>query len=277
MTSLADHDKVALQGHITAARILDACADAPIGQLSISRSAWFGVKAASALPALRSVERLWLWCAVTRPAMRHVIATTGLRVLDLLQIKGPGRLRDFADAHTLEVFRCNHCLREDDLLELSRCPSLREIGVQGADLTPRAWNALLRLPALQSLDLEGTAFDDRMAAGLLRAPALSALDLGATRITRVGLAHIARMHRLRSLDLWQTALEVGDLEPLADLPALEYLSFGEVEGAQRHDAGALVQRLVAMPALRRVWIDGIALSAAQRATLVARFPDAKIT
>ena len=207
---------------------------------------------------LVSVEQLQLRCATTRTAMRHVVGVPGLRVLEVLRLQSPGRLEGFAATHTLEVFRGNQGLSEADLVEIAACPSLRELSARGGDLTARAFEALLPLVHLESLDLEGTQFDDSMAARLHARASLRRLHVGRTALTREGLQHIARLRQLRSLDIRATPIDEADIDLLAALPRLECLALGQA-AAPPFDARTLLPRLQAIPALKHVVLEGVAV------------------
>jgi Leucine Rich repeat len=137
---------------------------------------------------------------------------------------------------------------------------------------------LLALPNLQSLDIEATKFNDRMAAVLHESPTLRSLDIGATRITGKGLEHIARLQHLRSLDLWATRLEEADFDLLARLPQLEYLSVGHYYGIRTpFNPDTLLKRLSAIASLKRLWLDGVLLTDAQKEKYKSRFADFRHT
>lgn len=272
-----EDDGVKLAGSVSAKAIRELERFGDIDRLSITRDSLLTTGLAQAFGALKSVKQLWLWCDVTPPAMQHVIGIPGLRVLDVLHIRHPGRLKSFQDANTLEEFRCNTGLTARDLLAVCMCQSLREIGAQSSMLNATVIDALLQLPALQSLDIEGSNFDDTMAEQLSASRCLRSLDIGATGITRRGLDAISRMDQLTSLDLWATGITDNDLDLLARLPSLEYLSLGNVEGGPAFDAGIILPRLLSMPSLRRIWLDGIELSPEQRASLEAKCSMVRIT
>jgi hypothetical protein len=270
-------DWAKLEGAFTAADVQSLRKLGHIEKLSITKGPRITAKTSRALSTLASVTWLWLWCEITRTAMRHVIAIRGLRDLDILGMTGPGILEGFASAGSLERIRANFGMTEQDLLEICRCRSLREIGAQNARLTPPVFEALLGLPQLEALDLEATDFDDEMAEQISSSDRLASLDVGAGKLSRHGLTHICKMKQLRSLDLWATRIEQDDVELLRDLPRLEYLSIGDYEGGKRFDAELLLPRLIGMPSLKRVWLDGVALTPDQRAQLEVRFSSVRIT
>jgi hypothetical protein len=277
-TSVPDaHGGYRIEGTPTAEAIRALGPARHIEKLSITRARLLTVELAKQFRLFQSVRWMWLWCDVTRAAMRHVVRVPGLQVLDVLDIKAPGKLEGFDAAPSLHTVRANHYLREEDVLAITRCPTLQELGIQGAELTPRVLAALLNLRELRALDVEGSAFDDRMAANLSESKALEALDVGGTKLTRAGLQQLTSMKQLRSLDLWATKVTEDDLELLGDLPRLEYVSVGNVDGLPSLDAAKLVPLLLALPSLKRVWLDGVTVTEAQKAALQAKLESVRIT
>jgi hypothetical protein len=275
---LTDNNEwVELKGAVTADDIRALADRGHMEKISLTHAPLLTAEVAQGFESLPSVSWLWLWCDVTRAAMRSVVATRGLKILDVLSLASPGKLEGFALANSLEEFRGNHALKEQDLLEVATCQSLREIGAQGASLSMRVIQALLGLPKLESLDLEATAFDDAMAQEISSSQSLVSLDLGATRLTAKGLKHICRMRQLRSLDLWATRIDEEDLELLQLMPNLEYISVGGMEGGVRLDAKRLIIRLAAIPSLQRVWLDGVIVSPQEKTALESRFSKVRLT
>jgi hypothetical protein len=133
-----DDGWVALEGVATPADIRRLRGTGHIDKLSVTKSVRLTARIAEAFSSIESVDWLWLWCDVTRTAMRHVVSISGLRVLDVLNITKPGRLEGFSSAVGLETFHGNHFLTEPDLLEVAACKSLREVGAQGAALSVQA-------------------------------------------------------------------------------------------------------------------------------------------
>jgi hypothetical protein len=241
-----------------------------IDMLSITEAPPLTVKRARLLRQLHSVARLWLWCDVSRIAMRHLLQIPGLEILDVLAVKGPGALSGFERAASLHTLRANHYLNEQDIFAIAKCAPLRELGIQGAKLTRAAIRKLLELPQLESLDLEGTPFTDTMARLLSKSTSIRTLDLGATRLTRTGLESLVTMSQLRSIDLWATRLSESDLELLLELPHLEYLSIGGYSGTTSLDPKRMVSLILTLPSLKHVWLDGIHVTPAQVASLEER-------
>jgi len=273
----ANDDWTERHGRVTVADIKRLRNGIAISKLSLTETPTLTARLAQALATLPAVDRLWLWCDVTRTAMRHVLAIPELRILDVLAIVKPGPLDGFSTAGHLEVFRGNGCLTEADLFEISRCMPLRELGAQGAKVSPQAIDAILTLPRLETLDVEGSAFNDVMAAQVSASTSLTSLDVGSTRITGAGLRSICKMTQLRSLDLWATAITEDDLDFLARLPNLEYLSVGDCEGDSTFHGESLLPRLAAIGSLKRVWLDGVSLDASHAEILAARYESVRIT
>lgn len=115
-----------------------------------------------------------------------------------------------------------------------------------------------------------------MAGRLSDAPALEWLEIGATRVTCAGLAQLSRIERLRGLDLWATSLREEDFELLHRFPALEYVSLGGYDDAPL-DGKIIVPLLLALPAMKRVWLDGVTLDRDQIEALEARFESVRST
>ena len=248
----------------------------PIECLTFGHGRLLDARRAKHLHALPPTRWLWLRGATTRAAIRQLVRIPGLDTLDVMQLRGPGAVSGLGDVTGLRTLRINGWLHARDLRGIAACPSIETLGAQGAELTPRALEALLAMPRLSALDLEGTDFDDAMALAVSRSTTLEWLELGSTRLTRVGVAHLARMPRLRGLDLWATPVSEADCAMLRELPVLEYISLGSHDDALL-DGAALLPLLLAMPALKRVWLDGVRLDAVQIATLEARFESVRLT
>jgi hypothetical protein len=203
-----------IKGEPTRGAIRELSSINRIDKLSITHAPLLTVELARRFHTLQSVGWMWLWCDVTRTAMRHIIQIPGLQIIDLLNLTKPGKLEGFGNAKSLHTVRANCFLREGDVLAISECANLIELGIQGAELTPRAIAALLALKHLRSLDIEGCDFDDSMAKQISVLHTLEELDVGSSRLTRSGLQDLVAMKKLRSLDLWATKLTESDLELL---------------------------------------------------------------
>lgn len=247
-----------------------------IDKLSVTKIPLLTVKLAQRLSEVRA-EHLWLWSVVTPRALNQIVQLSDLQVLDVLSIKGAGKLSGFRKAKTLRVLRANIGLREADLPEIAQCPQLQELGAQSAELSPTALAAMLAIPQLMALDIESTRFDDRMARQLSRSKSIESLDVGATRVSGIGLRHLVQMKQLKSLDLWATAIQEADLPLLFELPNLQYLSLGHYEGLPQLDAEKVCGFILESPSLKRVWLDGIRLNASQKDALEAKLDALQIT
>jgi hypothetical protein len=248
----------------------------PIEKLSLTKIPLITVKIARRLASLR-VDQLWLWCDVTRRAMQHIIQLPGLRVLDVLCIQGPGQMANFGAATDLEILRANHYMTEADLLQVTQCSQLHELGAQNSELTYKSMSAILSLPSLTALDLEATRFDDKMARQTSRSKTITSLEIGGTLITRMGLEHLVQMEQLQSLDLWSTTLNEGDLRLLLNLPHLEYLSLGTYDDRPPLNADEITKLLLDCPSLKRVWLSGIQLETSQKQALESKLDSLRIT
>lgn len=269
-----------LKGDITPDALRALQAVGHIEKLSITNIPLITVRHTCLLKELQSVGQLWLWCDITRRAMRHLIELRGLATLDVLCVRGPSSLGNFEKARMLETFRANLCLNEADVIQVAKCKSIKTLGIQNARLTESSFAAILTLPCLENLDIEATQFDDKMARALSRSGNLSALDIGATRITGRGLEHIVSMKNLRSLDLWETRLNEDELALLSELPNLEYLSIGNIEGNTEGcpalDIERIVPLLLGFPSLKRIWLDGIKCTSEHQRLLEAKFNSVRV-
>lgn len=268
-------DWVDLKGPFTLEDVRQLKRFGDINKLAVFDQPLLTTAVARGFSELKSVRWFWLWCDVKRAAMRYIISIPGLQELDVQHIKAPGKLTGFTET-SLATFRCNWSLDEHDLIEIASCKSLKNLGAQSSQLTLRAFKALLKLSHLQSLDIEATKFNDTMAALVSASPTIESLDIGATRITRKGLKHLCRMKQLRSLDLWACDITETDIDLLADLPNLEYLSIGEVGEKKTFNAATLIPRLYAIPSLKRIWLDGVRVSAEQKGELEKRYQYARV-
>lgn len=231
---------------------------------------------------LRGLRAAWLriWCEVTKAALTDVLAIEGLQQLDVFEIATAGTMPSFAPAGALEAFRCPTGIAPADIAAIVQAPALRHLSLQCAMLDMPLVRTFATLSNLRSLDIEATNFDDDMAEVITSHQTLTGLDVGATPLTARGLAHICRMRQLESLDLWATAIRVDDLQQLTALERLQYLSLGTVEGSDTdglcvegdpsHDARAVVDLLLRIPSLKRVWLDGVKLSPEQKHQLESR-------
>jgi len=242
-----------------------------INKLSLTGRKEVTIKVAKGLSGLKSVKELFLWSSVNRTAMRHVISIPGLEELNILEIQNPGKLKGFVEATDLKIFRCNHYMTEADLFEISKLPQVIEIGVQNSEITKKALVSLLKLPNLISLDLEATRFDDKAAAMMATSKVIKDLSICATKITKRGLKSICQMSQLESLDIWSTDICESDLKLLLRLENLEYLSLGGYQGQTSLTLKGIMPYLEQMPSLRRLWLDGVVLTEAEKKVMQSRY------
>jgi hypothetical protein len=264
-------DWVTLEGAINTADIRALGRLGHMEKLSLSKANLITTAIAKGFSSLKSVEWLWLWCTVTRTAMREIFSIPNLKILDVLALRHPGRLQNLTLAESLVTFRANHYMSEEDLFAVAELPALEELGAQNATLTEASLAALLDMPYLRDIDLEATCFDDTMAATISQVDRIRKLDIGATRLTGKGLKHICKMKQLRSLDLWANDITEQDLDMLADLPNLEYLSVGGYSGQTTLTSEGVVPRLKKIGSLKRIWLDGISVSEEEQKLLNVRY------
>lgn len=271
----SDSDQVSLSGDICARDLRNLPNRESVTSLNIE-GARLTARIAAGMVGLTLLRELRLWCDISRTAMRHVLLLPELRRLDVLCLTAPGKLPSLEAMYPLEETRVAFGMTEPDLLALCECRSLRLISAPSVTLSLRSIDALLELPALESLDLEGSTLDDELLARLSASTTLRSLDLGSTRITREAITSLSNMSALRLLDLWATGIHVTDMVPLTQLPNLVELTLGDHDHQPMADADQLLELLHAMPALKRVWLDGVSLSKEQIAELAAHFEYVRI-
>jgi hypothetical protein len=270
-------DWASIQGFLKPEKIKPLFKRGHLDKLSLSNCSTLTSKTAKELRKLGSIRQLWLWCDVTRAALRQIILIPDLEVLDILEITRPGQLTGFSEAKTLKELRCCFDLTESDLLAFASCRTIRELVVQNSYLSPKVVKALLQMPMLESLDIESSNFDDNLAVQISESSSLLTLEIGGTTLTGKGLKHICRMKQLQNLDLWATNIIEEDLDLLAELPNLKYLSVGGYAENENFEANTLIPRLTAVESLERIWLDGIKLTEAQESNLREKYKTVRIT
>lgn len=263
---------VVLHGPIDDAQLHALAARGPLHTLDLRDTALFTRRPARLLPRLRAVENLRLWCPATRAAVDAVSGIAGLHSLELLRLCGPGTLGRIADAGMLQqLFVASDGLRASDLLAISRSPSLRRLAAMNTSVTAAAFAALASMAQLDWLSLEDAGIGDAVAATLPRETPLRGLFLANNPLTDTGLRAIVRASGLRELDLWQTRVSLDGLALLQALPELDYLSLGHADPEASYEADALFAQLARLPRLRRLELDGVALSPRQQQRYSERF------
>lgn len=271
---------IALEGPLAAGSLRALASHGPLQHLSIHDRAVFGLRQARELTSLPGIERLRLFCPVTRAAASVLLEVPGLRVLELFELRAGGKLSGFDIPRSLERAHWSwYALQPGDFEAIAQSLTLRAIGTGDAVITPAAFDALLAMPRLDWLSLESSGIDDALASRLRTGTALRSLFLAVNPLTRAGLRHIVRLESLRELDLWKTAITLDDLDLLQALPQLEYLSIGSgdpEDATRRYDPDRLLPRLARLPSLQRLELDGIVLNETQRAAYAARFAELKL-
>lgn len=226
---------------------------------------------AASFEGVRSASEITIWCGVTRSAVRSLVSRPNLRQLRILRLRPGGTLRNFEEARDLEVFSCLDGVGGVDLGEVAKLPKLRQLTAQRARITKQAIEALVDHPTLTDIDFEGSNFDDDFAEIVSRSRSLTGLELAWTRMTKGGLGKVVAMTQLKRLDLWCADITEQDLDLLAQLPNLEYLSVGGVEGQTGFTAEGVLRALERIPSLKQIWLDGVTVSRRQLDDLVARY------
>jgi hypothetical protein len=271
---------VELRGPLAAGSLRALASRGPLHFLSVRDRAVFGLGQARELLSLPGIDALSLSCPVTRAAASLLLDVPGLRRLELFDLRAGSALRGFEAPRKLEQLYCPTCtLQPVDFEAIARSPTLRMVSADDAIVTPAAFDALMSMPRLEWLSLESCQIDDALASRLRTGTALRSLFLPLNPLTRAGLRHIVTLESLRELDLWETDITLEDLDLLAALPQLEYLSIGvgDPDGPrQTYDPDRLLPMLARLPSLQRLELDGIDLDETQRAAYAARFAELRL-
>ena len=124
---------------------------------------------------------------------------------------------------------------------------VKQLALNGADISDAEIVHLARLTSLQSLDLSGSKMTDSGLAHLTKLTTLQTLNLNRTQVGDAGLVHLTELTSLQKLDLNGT--QVGDAG-LAHLTKLTTLQKLDLNGTQVGDAGlAHLTRLTALQTL----------------------------
>ena len=126
-------------------------------------------------------------------------------------------------------------------------------------------------PNLKSLNIEESNLDDTLAKQLAASTQITHLYVGATKLSPVGLREICKMKQLEALDIWSLDLDHDDLDLLTELPNLQYLSVGGYDEQERLTFEGVWPHLTKLPALERVWLDGIPMTDEEAKKLRQRF------
>ena len=273
-----DNGWIEIRGPISTADKLRQAIPSDCEKLSISKQSFLSGKQLACLKEFINIRELHLWCDVGRVAMHHLLKLPKLEIVDLSNIRSPGRrMSGFSDASSLKVFRCGYCLKPSDIFAIAESRSIQELCAQGAELSLASVRALVAMPELVSLDLEGSQLDDDMASAISMSTKITSLHIGATEVTRAGLSQICEMEQLKYLDAWNLSISDQDLELLPKLSNLEYLSVGDGYGQECLTAAGVMPVLDKMPSLKRLWLDGIEFTEEDKQFLKGKYERVSIT
>ncbi|MBD3678174.1 MAG: hypothetical protein HUJ27_07210 [Rhodobacteraceae bacterium] len=248
----------------------------PLDELHISSGRVFNVKLAREISGWQSVRKIVLWSKTTRAALRELLATPGLQDIYVSSLHDHGSLNGMPRPANLHRFACGWPARTD-LLHIADLPNLVALSAEYAKLSSGALNRILAIESLTDLDLEGSTLDDDMAKDLATSQNIVRLDIGATRVGPAGLRHICQMTQLKELDIWALDIRESDLDMLAALTNLEYLSVGGCDEQEVLTAKGVLPRIAKLPSLKRLWLDGIALTDGEIADLKQRYEEVQVT
>jgi hypothetical protein len=272
----AEPDVISINAPTSARRLRSLNPHRAIDALRVSSTRLFDVKLATEVSIWQSISRIDLWCTTTKAALRRLLATPGLEEANVRELRQHGSLAGMPLPATLRTLRCSW-MSSDDLLNIAGLPDLHILGAQYALLSPRAMSALAKMKSLSDLDLEASDLTDDIASILSASTSIESLSIGATRIGSKGLERIGQMSGLRELDIWALDIQESDLDLLSGLAKLEYLSVGGHEEQTVLTAKGVLPRIARLPSLRRLWLDGIALTKDEIAELERRYERVTVT
>jgi len=144
-------------------------------------------------------------------------------------------------------------------LTAAELAALKELDLQGAEITDEDLRLLADLSGLETLNLRGTSITDSGIAHIWNLDQLKSLELRGTKVTGSGLQNLPR--NLEALVLTDTQVTGDDLirlPPMAQLSTLK-LNFLELQDPA-------LEALAALPALRHLELDqsGITDAGARR-------------
>jgi hypothetical protein len=218
-----------------------------------------------------SIEQLTIWNKITRPSLQYLAEIDDLTELSVLELTSPGKLKGLSRSGTLEVFRCSYGVKPADILELTKVQNLRVLSAHCATLSADAIKALSNHTSLRELDIEDSSFDDEMARLISRSRTIKGLWLGATQLTGRGLKELTKMPQLTELDIWWDAITEDEIDILADLPNLEFLSIGNHGENYKKTSTGLIPKLDKIKTLKKVWFDGVATTEHDRRYLAEKY------
>ena len=85
------------------------------------------------------------------------------------------------------------------------------------------------------------------------------------------------MRQLKWLDIWATRIEETDLDMLASLENLEYLSIGGHDDQTDFTPAGTFPRLERLPSLKKLWLDGFRVSKGEWEYLNDRYEKVRVT
>lgn len=262
-------------GNVRRPELLAALYDKDLDKVGFQRrSRLISTWEAEAIARARTIRELWMWGAgLSRAALNRLVLIPGLEQLNVLSLRGEGRLKNFRSAVSLDTFRCSFDLRTADIVELSRLPKLRTLSAQCATLGLKAMNLLAEKEGLEDVDFEGVVFSDEMAASIAQSKSIHHLALPSTNLTLAGLRAVSDMQRLSYLDIWGNGFKAEHLECLAGHPSLEMLEFGGfiTKVVDRPKARDIIPWLEKIPKLKWLRFDNVTTTADEQQYLAKRY------
>lgn len=109
---------------------------------------------------------------------------------------------------------------DDDGLRLIEQLPLRELWLQGTNITDASAGTLSKIKSLEFLQLNATSISDAFLERLAPLPELADLGLRGTQVTGVGMKYLSRHPKLAKLDVYHTEVDDAGIGHLAACQSL---------------------------------------------------------
>jgi internalin A len=148
---------------------------------------------------------------------------------ELERIGGRIRLDEKGDALAVSLNK-NTTFNDKDVVHLKWMIDLRQLSLNGANVSDEGLAFLSGLTKLEVLDLCNTKISDAWREAMPELPKLSWLDVRGTKVTDLGLRRLVDLPSLKSLFISGPKITNSGLEHLGKMPTLEHLSLSLCRG-----------------------------------------------
>jgi len=275
-----DNGSIVIYGPITHENQLVRVIPSDCEVLAIFDQEFFSGKLAAKLREFKKLKEVWLHCGVGRNAISHFLRMPNLEKLGVETLRSPGRrLRGFSEAGQLKEFRCSNssCLTRSELHAITESNSIEALGFRDATIDQTTIKKIVSMPALTTLNLGDTNLDDELALILSKSSNITDLFIAGTDVASVGFSGICQMKQLTDLDAWATRISDSDLESLANLDNLKFLSIGERDEVETFSGKKVMGNISKLPTACRLWLDGIKFTEVEKQELRQKFDDVVIS